>query len=33
MGNEEGEKADGKCQVTDDRGQMADAGWRMTDAR
>ena len=32
-GNGEGEKADGKCQVADDRGQMADDGCRMTDGR
>src|SRR5208337_4063793 len=32
-GNGEGEKADGKCQVADDRGQMADDGCRMPDGR
>ena len=32
-GNGEGEKADGKCQVADDRGQMADDGCRIADGR
>ena len=31
--NGEAEKADGKCQVADDRGQMADNGCRMADDR
>ena len=32
-GNGEGEKADGKCQVADDRGQMADDGCQVADGR
>src|SRR5271165_3908310 len=32
-GNGEAEKADGKCQVAEDRGQMADDGCRIADGR